>query len=123
MNKQTIVLGIVAVIAMGVILTPQIAFAYKGNPAVKGPNYTDERHAAMEKAFETKNYTAWKELMAGRGRVLDVVNAQNFAQFAKAHELAEEGKITEANAIRTELGLGLHNGTGMGRGMGYNAKR
>jgi hypothetical protein len=32
------------------------------------------------------------------------------------HELVEQGKFTEANAIRKELGLGLKNG--LGRGMG-----
>ena len=57
--------------------------------------------------------------MAGRGRVTQVVNADNFARFAEAHELAEQGNTEEANKIRAELGLGLHNGSGMGQGMGY----
>jgi len=69
---------------------------------------------------DNKDYNAWKNLMQGRGRVTQVVNAQNFVKFAQVHELAEQGKTVEANKIRTELGLGLHNGTGMGQGMGQN---
>lgn len=119
MNKSIISFGIAAVVLGGLFAYPKIAEAYKGDPSVKGPNYTEERHTAMEKAFETKDYNAWKTLMVGRGRVTQVITAQNFAQFAQAHELAEEGKTDEANTIRAELGLGLHNGSGMGQGMGH----
>jgi hypothetical protein len=118
MNKK-ILLGFIALMLTGLLLTPKSAEAYRGDPNTKGPNYTQERHEAMEKAFENKNYNAWKKLMAGRGRVTQVINAQNFAKFAQAHELEEKGKITEANKIRAELGLGLHNGSGNGLGMGY----
>lgn len=119
MNKKTILLGLTALVLGGLVISPIQAEAYRGDPNVKGPNYSAERHAAMEKAFENKDYNAWKSLMQGRGRVMQVVNAQNFAQFAEAHELAEQGKIAEAKKIREKLGLGLHNGMGMGRGMGY----
>ncbi|OGG11734.1 hypothetical protein A2Z00_01380 [Candidatus Gottesmanbacteria bacterium RBG_13_45_10] len=106
MNKTSILLGLTALVIGGAVFAPQTVLAYRGDPAVKGPNYTEERHAAMEKAFENKDYNAWKTLTAGRGRVTQVVNAQNFAKFAEAHELAEQGKTEEANKIRTELGLG-----------------
>jgi hypothetical protein len=119
MNKTSILLGLTALVIGGAVIAPQAVLAYRGDPTVKGPNYTEERHTAMEKAFEAKDYNAWKTLMAGRGRVTQVVNAQNFATFAQIHELTEQGKTNEANKIRTELGLGLHNGTGMGQGMGY----
>jgi len=119
MNRKTILLGLTALILGGLVISPKIADAYQGDPNVKGPNYSVERHAAMEKAFENKDYNAWKNLMQGRGRVTQVVNTQNFAKFAQAHELAEQGKITEANKIKAELGLGLHNGAGKGQGMGY----
>jgi hypothetical protein len=92
--------------------------AYKGDPSVKGPNYTQERHVAMEKAFDTNDFNAWKNLMQGRGRVTQVINASNFAKFAQAHHLAEQGKTADAAQIRAELGLGLQNGTGNGQGMG-----
>ena len=119
MNKILILLGLTALVIGGAVFIPQTVLAYRGDPDVKGPNYTEERHTAMEKAFENKDYNAWKTLMAGRGRATQIVNAQNFAKFAEAHELAEQGKTEEANKIKTELGLGLHNGSGMGQGMGY----
>lgn len=118
MKKASILLGLTVLTVGGAIIAPQAALAYRGDPTVKGPNYTEERHTAMEKAFETRDYNAWKALMAGRGRVTQVINAQNFAKFAEAHELAEQGKLNEANAIRTELGLGLKNGSGQGMGYG-----
>jgi len=118
MNKTSIVFGLTALVIGGAVLAPKAVLAYRGDPTVKGPNYTEERHTAMEKAFENKDYNAWKVLMVGRGRVTQVVNAENFAKFAEAHELAEQGKIAEANKIRTELGLGLQNGSGMGQGKG-----
>ena len=92
------------------------ALAYGGDPSVKGPNYTVERHEAMKKAFENKDYAAWKNLMQNRGRMTEVINENNFAKFAEAHELAEQGKFAEAQKIREELGLGLHNGTGQKMG-------
>ena len=118
MNKTSILLGLTALAIGGAAIAPQAVLAYRGDPAVKGPNYTEERHTAMEKAFESKDYNAWKTLMTGRGRATQVVNAQNFAKFAQAHELAEQGKTDEAKKIRAELGLGLQNGTGKGQGMG-----
>jgi len=100
------------------------ANAYKGDPAVKGPNYSAERHTAMEKAFETNDYTAWKNLINGKGKVTQVINKDNFAKFAEAHKLAEKGDIAGAQKIRQELGLGLKDGSNQGakntggRGMG-----
>jgi len=119
MNKTSILLGLIALVIGGAVVAPQVVLAYRGDPNVKGPNYTEERHSEMEKAFENKDYNAWKTLMAGRGRVTQVVTAQNFGKFAEAHELAQQGKTDEANKIKAELGLGLHNGGGMGQGMGY----
>ncbi len=100
------------------------ANAYKGNPTVKGPNYSVERETAIEKAFSANDYTAWKALMQNQGRVTQVINKDNFAKFAEAHKLAENGDIAGAQKIRQELGLGLKNGSlqgmknGTGRGTG-----
>jgi len=88
--------------------------AYRGDVTVKGPNYSAEREVAMEKAFETNDYTAWKTLMQNRGRVTQVINKDNFAKFSEAHELAEKGDTVGAQKIRQELGLGLKNGSGQG---------
>jgi len=118
MKKTSIIAAVTAIVLGGAVLAPTTVFAYRGDPSVTGPNYTAERHDAMEKAFDANDYNTWKTLMTGQGRVTQMVNAQNFARFAEAHNLAEQGKITEANAIRAELGLGLHNGSGQKTGYG-----
>lgn len=111
--------GILSIAALTIALQP--AFAYQGDPTQKGPNYSPERHEQMEKAFESNNYTDWKNLMNGRGRVTQVVNEGNFARFAEAHRLAEQGKTDDAQKIRQELGLG--NGKGSGQGKNFNGAR
>lgn len=106
-------------LAVGVMgVSAGTALAYRGDPTVQGPYYSAERYEAMEKAFETNDYVAWKELMQNRGRVTQVITAENFAKFAQAHELMEEGKVAEAQKIRQELGLGLRDGSGRGLGAG-----
>lgn len=124
MKKTTLFLGLGALLlSFGIIsASAGTALAYRGDLAVKSPNCSLERHEAMKKAFETNNYDAWKNLMKGKGRVMQVINKDNFAKFAQAHTLAQQGKIVEAQKIRQELGLGLHNGSGktlggMGRGI------
>jgi len=118
MKTTSIITAIAVVVLGGAFFAPTSVFAYRGDPSVTGPNYTAERHTAMEKAFDTNDYNSWKSLMVGQGRITQVVNAQNFVRFAQAHNLAEQGKTAEANAIRAELGLGLHNGSGQGMGYG-----
>ena len=118
MNKKSIILGATALVLGGLVMSPRLAEAYQGDPNVQGPNCTSERHEAMEQAFENNDYNAWKELMSGKGRVTQVVTEENFARFAEAHELAEEGNLDEAKQIRQELGLGLGNRNGDGSGQG-----
>lgn len=127
MQNKKLVVG--SALAVAFVLAGAYSFssAYRGDAAQPGPNYTPERHESMEQAFENKDYAAWKNLMqenTRRGRVMDVVNEENFSKFAEAHELMEQGKIEEANQIREDLGLGLGHGKGQGRGMhrGYNSE-
>lgn len=126
MNRKKIPYGLLTVALTALVGTVLVgsAYAYQGDYTKKGPNYTPERHEAMEKAFEKNDYNAWKNLMQGRGRVTQVVTKDNFAQFAKAHALAEQGKLAEADAIREKLGLKTRNGqkvgSGYGQGMGMN---
>lgn len=118
MNKKQILLGATAVILGGSAVSPHFVEAYQGDPNVHGPNYTVQRHEAMTQAFENNDYNAWREQMEGQGRVTEVVNEENFARFAKAQQLAAEGKDDEAREIRQELGLGLKNGAGQGQHRG-----
>jgi len=120
MNKTIITLGVTGLIMGGLFAFPKGALAYKGDVNVKGPNYTAERHETMTKLFDTKNFNAWFKEMAGRG-VTRIINTQaKFNKFVEARNLSLQNKTTEANKIRTELGLGLHNGTGRGQGYGRN---
>jgi hypothetical protein len=125
LKKQVISLGIVSLLTAGVFLLPNVVNAYRGDPSIEGPNHTDERHEAMTNAFANNDYSAWQELMNGKGRVAEVVNEGNFARFVEAHQLAQEGKIEEAKQIRAELGLGLGNGAGkdQDRGQGQMNRR
>ena len=118
MNKKSIVLGATALVLGGLVMSPRLAEAYQGDPSVRGPNCTTERHEEMTQAFENNDYNAWKELMSGRGRVTQVVTAENFARFAEAHQLVTEGNLDGAKQIRQELGLGLGNRNGDGSGQG-----
>ena len=118
MKTSTKILSGTIALAFVAIAATSPALAYKGDPTIQGLNYSPERHEAMEEAFETNNYEAWAELMDGKGRVIQLINADNFAQFAEAHELAENGDLEGAKAIRTELGLGMKDGSGQGQGRG-----
>lgn len=114
-----------AIFALGVIalLGTSFVFAYQGNPSLTRPDYSDERHAAMEEAFENTDYFAWLELMQSvehphQARVLEVVTEENFALFAKMHEAMEDGDFETAQEIREELGFGQGKiGQGNGKGL------
>jgi len=117
-KKTALTLGATALVLGGLFTIPSAVGAYKGDPGVEGPDCIEERHQEMEQAFENNDFQAWSNLMQGKGKVIQVVNEGNFARFAEAHKLAEEGKVDEAKQIRTELGLGLGNGSGNGQEQG-----
>lgn len=122
MTNSKMITGAAALVALiAVAGIAGVSYAYQGNSSVKGPNYSPERHEAMEKAFEEGDYEAWSELMENRGRVTDVINEDNFGKFAEAHKLAEEGDYKGARQIKEELGLNKGFGPGSfhdkGRGM------
>jgi hypothetical protein len=124
MNKNTTMLAgtfaLGAVIFAGSFMTTD---AYRGDYSQKGPQYSEERHQAMTQAFENNDYDAWKAQMDGRGRVTQVITADNFAQFAEAHRLALAGDLDGADAIRAELGLRTRDGQGGGQGYGKGEGR
>jgi len=126
MKKTTLGLGVLSLVLGVTAISAGSALAYRGDPKVQGPNYSTERHTAMLKAFENKDYTAWKNLMQNRGIASKVITEANFAKFVEAHNLALQGKTVEAQKIRQELGLGLQNGSGRnggGMGMGKHLNR
>lgn len=64
-----------------------------------------DREALME-TYQNKDYSAWKTLMGERGgKILEIINEDNFSKFAEAKVLQSEGKGEEARTIFKELGL------------------
>jgi hypothetical protein len=110
--KKKIVLpvGVLALItASGVAYA---AYAYQGDPTERAPKLSSQRFEQLQKSFENSDYSAWKELMNGKGRITEIINEQNFAKFAEMHRLMLEKKFDEANKIRQELGLRQKNISG-----------
>lgn len=120
MKKTLIVTGVLT-LALAFVFSKS-ALAYRGDPNIKGPNYTPERHQAMLKAFEKKDYNAWKKLMGNRP-ITQKINASNFSKFVEMRNLMLQGKVDEANKIKAELGLGQGLGGGFGRGYLYNINK
>ena len=118
MKKSTKLLGwtLAAVIMCAFAATS--AMAYRGDYSKQGPAYSPERHTAMTEAMESNNYEAWSELMSGRGRVVQVISAENFSRFTEARQLALAGDLEGADAIRKELGIRASNGEKVGAGYG-----
>ncbi|MFZ2189435.1 MAG: hypothetical protein WA057_02120 [Candidatus Magasanikiibacteriota bacterium] len=95
-------------------------------PAEAQAHFTEMKaqQEKMQTIMDNKDYTAWQALMQERlnnspiVKTMDVVNENNFSKFTEMHNLMQEGKTDEANAIRQELGL-PDRGEGMGKGMGF----
>ena len=119
--KKATILGLSALILIGLVFSINIISAYRGDYSVKGPNCNEERHEAMEDAFESLDYGGWKELMTESGKhpgVVDVVTESNFETFVNAHEAGENGDYETAAQLRAELGL--NNGKGPRDGTGHD---
>jgi len=116
-TKTTILL---ALLIVGTLFATTMVSAYKGDYNIKGPDYTEERHDAMQTAFAELDYETWYNLMTATGRVpkvAAVVTKDNFKQFVAAHDAALAGDMQTASDLRAELGL--HNGVGSEDGMGF----
>ena len=112
-KSNKVLVGSLAVVMMGAFAVSS-AMAYQGDYSKQGPAYSPERHTAMTEAMNSNDYEAWSELMSDRGRVKQVINAENFARFAEARRLGEAGDIDGADAIRQELGIRRSNGERVG---------
>lgn len=111
-NKNFLILGLFAITLLSAgVITFAGAFVNKGADSNINQNYNSERHALMEKAFQTNDYNLWKSQMNGKG-VTNLINENNFSKFAQAHRLMNEGKYDEANKIRQELGLNVRSENG-----------
>ena len=121
MGKKILTVG--ALLLVG-LLTTSAVMAYQGNPSVQGPNFSEERHEAMQDTFDNLDYQAWYDLMTENGRnprIVEVVTEDNFVDFVEARKLASEGDLSVMNQFREQFGLGLGqmkhgNGNALGRG-------
>ena len=116
-KSNKVLVGSLVVVIMGALAFSS-AIAYQGDYSKQGPAYSSERHTVMTEAMNANDYEAWSELMANRGRIAQVINAENFAQFAEARRLGKAGDIAGADAIRQELGIRTSNGERVGVGYG-----
>lgn len=116
--KQLTIYALLGVAVLGLFFSASLVDAYKGDYAATGSEFTEERHALMQEAFETRDYDSWKALMSmdeRRPRVLEAVSAENFDVFAQARELGKSGSYQAAANLRSELGL--HNGIALKEGI------
>lgn len=120
MNK----LIIAGISSIALVLILGVVFAYQGNFSTQGPNYSEDRHEAMEQAMNNKDYATWFELMTNEGRtprVTQLVTEENFETFVQIHNAKIANDLETAQKLRTELGLGAKNGSGRNtnqKGMG-----
>ena len=123
MEKKIFAVG--ALLFAGILIS-SLAMAYQGDSSVKGPEFSDERHVAMQDAFAEGDYEAWYDLMVETGRsprILEVITEDNFDDFVEAKELAMDGDLSALNELKAELGLGLGQmkhggGVALGKGQG-----
>ena len=118
-KKTVLTLAVLGLVLGGGII---VTDAYQGNPTITGPNYTPERHAIITQALSKQDYVAWQEAMIGRP-IANKVNQDNFNKFARAWQLAQDGKLDEARALRQEIGLGngvMNHGVNKGQGQWRN---
>lgn len=125
MKMKKIAMAVGSILSIGLIATSAVS-AYRGDPNEQGPNYDADLHQLKVEAFEASDYEVWKDLMeqsGARGRVLEVVNEENFNIFVEAHNAALEGDFEKAAELRAELGLnnGVGPKEGTGRGIGKHS--
>lgn len=100
-----------------ILASVKAASAYQGDPNLKGPNYSPERHEAMEAAFVAgeNGYDNWLKLMENRAwRLKQIINNRKiFAEYAEAHDKG----IAAINAFRIKYNLGP---IGQGNRAGHN---
>ena len=120
LNIKKITLATFSILAIGLIGSTGLVSAYQGNPDDQGPNYDTTLHDMKTDAFDTNDYEAWRFMMEdapNQGRVLDLVNEDNFDIFVQAHNAAEDGDMELSKELRSQLGL--NDGVGLADGTGY----
>lgn len=119
--KKTAIFGMLGLMVIGLFAAAGFASAYRGDYSVKGPECSEQRHQLIEDVFQSGDYETWKQLMTETGKspgVLNLINEENFAKFAEAHEAGKNGDYETAAELRAEIGLNNGNGPRDGTGHG-----
>jgi len=81
-------------------------------------------HAKIDAAVAARDYDAWKAehdaFSQGKGGA--TITRENFETYAKMREAQAAGRIEEAQALRTQLGMGKGHGMRAGQGNAQCAK-
>jgi len=110
MNKKEIFITLGAsFIVISAFILPKV-FA-SGQNSGNGQTVPSANFIAVEKAIESKNYSAWQSLVSGQ-KIAEVINEQNFSQYADALLKIKEGEVT-----LKELGVNRGFGFGMEKRM------
>jgi hypothetical protein len=79
-----------------------------------------EKHEAVESAFENNDYEAFKVAVADTPMAEKITSEADFEKLAEAHELRESGDKDGAKAIMEDLGITGPKGGMMGEGRGMH---
>lgn len=119
-NKQTLAFTILFLIAIGLIsVTPAYAQVTDDKDQVyqvakeQVKQNLKELKSELKAAILNHDYAKWSDLMSkiqeitGKTpRILEKINsAEKFEKFAQMHNSIREGKLSDAKALRSELGL------------------
>src|SRR3989338_8003905 len=110
--KYLVLLTLLAlmIIAGTTVYAHHAEFAKKGlAPATEQREVWQAKSQDIKQAVETNDYDTWASLMAGT-KVAEKINADNFAQLVKMHQL-----MAEARQIGERLGLSGPDGMGLSR--------
>lgn len=114
MNKKVLFFGSLAVLLtalIGVSAVDAYQLEQKQSSFALDPDKKAEIEAhreAIKEALANNDYAAWAELVSQRPRgekLLEIINANNFARFVEMHNLIQAGDHEGARAIAEELGL------------------
>jgi hypothetical protein len=100
----------VAVFVIGIVMMIGV-YAYKGNPTLNGPNYTEAVHEQLESAIDNNDYDSWIKIrqennLPMNGRMFKAIDKDNFNLYVEMHNANIAGDIDRAESIKAELGLG-----------------
>jgi hypothetical protein len=140
MKKSNYLTGLMAALIVVTISSASVFAAAKPEPSEERIAQMEEmraekeaHRAEMDALLDAGDYDAWAEYVTEGergGKILEVINEDNFDEFVEAHELMEIGRgyMEDAKELFEELGLEKgqngpgHFGKNMKHGKGFGPK-